>query len=751
MDHEEFREILTAFADKPADIDMGRGDLILEIRDDIIEAKVSIRSGDLWVEEDGARHRASDWIVKRIAQLPLLAERILTYVTDERYFIEPDGRLLEHMEKSPDDAEKSVKEITPGILDLLDRRPAGMSAVLYLTSDAGEGKTTLIQHMARRQATRYKRKETDWLIVPIALGGRPFLRLDDVTIATLVNQLRFPFLYYEAFVRLVRLGAIVPALDGFEEMFVEGQAGDAVSSLGNLMQQLHSQGTVLIAARKAFFEYKDLRAQASLFDSIRGEQVSFARIGLSRWDRAQFIEYAGKHEVDGEVLFEDVAGKLHDESHPLLTRAVLAKRLIEVASDGRDREDLIESIHRDGKHYFEGFVESLVEREAREKWIDRSGEPAGPLLTVQQHMELLTETALEMWLGETAVLPSKMLEAIVELYAESWKMDTHVTNQVRNRITQHALIAVASERPKSLRFDHEEFYHYFLGKAVARMVTEEDAPDIRRAFRIARFPALALDVAARGVPDGGGSRVIDVLDKACTDQPHASFVKENSGDLVIRLIDAGGLHTVEVRRMAFPVDSLKGRTIEDAVFHDCDFLRTDLAGSKICNCSFEDCRFAQINLSEATEISGSRLHRCEVHSVVRSSDETAIYAPHAIEKILEQGGFHLTLPDHPADDDVVQEVQAEERLIVTEQMCRVFLQSTGVNENTFRQRLGSRAPVFFEQVLPRLQAHRVLKEVPYRGAGQQRRYRLDVSLYDVQRWIEKANGNFENFLQHAGT
>ena len=751
MEHEEFREILTAFADKPANIDMGRGELILEIRDDIIEAKVSIRGGDLWVEEDGAKQRASDWIVKRIARLPLLAERVLAYVTDEPYFIEPAGHLLERMEDSPDDTEKSVKEVTPEILELLDQRPAGMSTVLYLTSDAGEGKTTLIEHMARRQAIQYKQKETDWLIVPIALGGRPFLRLEDVTIATLVNQLRFPFLYYDAFVSLVRLGAIIPALDGFEEMFVEGQAGDAVSSLGNLMQQLHSQGTVLIAARKAFFEYKSLRAQAQLFDSIRDEEVNFARIGLSRWDRNRFIEYAGKHEVDGKVLFEDVAGKLDDESHPLLTRAVLAKRLIEVASDGDAREDLIESIHSDGKHYFERFVESIVGREARQKWIDRSGEPARPLLTVQQHLELLTETALEMWVSETAVLRADMFHSIVDLYAESRKMDTHVTNQIRNRITQHALIAVASEKPKAFRFDHEEFYHYFLGKALAHTVTEGNASDIRRAFRIARFPALALEVAARSILGDAGSRVIDTLNNACATEPRTSFVKENSGDLVIRLIDAGNLRAVKIRQMAFTVDSLKGRTIENAAFHDCYFLRTDLAGSRIRNCSFEDCQFEQINPSEATEIFGSRLHDCKTHSVVRPSDETAIYAPPAIEKILEQKGFRLTFSDRQANDDVIQEVQPEERLVVTEQMCRVFFRSTGVNENTFRQRLGSDAPVFFEQVLPCLKTHGVLKEIPYKGAGQQRRYQLDVSLYDVQRWIEKANGNFESFLQHVGT
>ena len=90
------------------------------------------------------------------------------------------------------------------------------------------------------------------------------MRFDDVIIGALVNRLRFPMLYYEAFIELVKMGAVVPALDGFEEMFVEGSAGDAISALGNLVNTLQSSGTVLIAARKAYFEYRSLRGNTAL-------------------------------------------------------------------------------------------------------------------------------------------------------------------------------------------------------------------------------------------------------------------------------------------------------------------------------------------------------------------------------------------------------------------------------------------------------------------------------------------------------
>src|SRR5439155_5933768 len=99
----------------------------------------------------------------------------------------------------------------------------------------------------------YRDKKTDWLLLPITLGGRPFLRFDDVIIGALVNRFRFQVLYYETFVELVRLGVIVPAFDGFEEMFIESGTGEAVSALSNLLGRLRSAGNLLVSARKAYF------------------------------------------------------------------------------------------------------------------------------------------------------------------------------------------------------------------------------------------------------------------------------------------------------------------------------------------------------------------------------------------------------------------------------------------------------------------------------------------------------------------
>lgn len=754
MELDEFRNILTAFADKPANIDIEGRNLLVEIRDELIEGRVSRRAdGGLWVEEDGVTQRAEDWVFKRIARLPILANRILTYIREEPHFIEPAGKKLDRMERSPDDAETNVDAVTASILNLLDEPHPGASTGVYLTCDAGEGKTTLIHHLARQQAQRYKKKETDWLLVPIALGGRPFLRFDDVFIGGLVNRLRFPFLYYDALVWLVRKGAIVPALDGFEEMFVESSAGDAVSALGNLMNLLDSQGTILIAARSAYFEYKDLRTQASLFDSFRGQSVDFVRIHISRWNHDRFVEYTKKRHVPrGAELFTEVADRLHDASHPLLTRPVLVRRLIDVASDHTSRDELIEHIGADGELYFERFVESIIRREAREKWIDRIGEAARPLITERQHCDLLAEIASEMWDSQAAILPSDVFDYLVGLFAEDQHMDPQVTKQIHQRIRQHALIS-ASDRGTTYEFDHEEFYHYFLGRAIARVVERGDIPEIRRIFRTARFPELTADVAKRRLMQDGHSLrgIVGTLNAACSSEPYASFVKENAGIMMVRLIDSFEAEQhVSVARMSFPVNALLTRRISQVKFLDCDFERTELTGSTIEDCVFERCRFEQIDLSNVTSVCRSRLRDCEILAVVRSAGGAAVFVPEAIAVVLKQAGFEVPVFASEIAHKDVDTVEQDWGLVLAERMCRAFFRSTGVNENTFRQRMGSDTGAFFRDVLPALLARGVVEETAYKGSGRQKRYRLGVSLLAVQRSIEQADGSFEKFLQRIG-
>jgi hypothetical protein len=215
MDVSRLKNIITAFADRQSDVNIERGKLLVQIHEEVIEAEISQSSGMVYVTENNVREQAELWIIKRLAHLSQLADRILEYVPEEKFFVHPQARFLDDINLDPKESEIECPNALEGTLEELNKKPAGVTKILYVISDAGEGKTTLIHEMARDQAKRYLRKERDWLLLPVSLGGRPFLRLDDVVIGTLANRFRFQFLYYGALLELIKMGVVVLALDGF--------------------------------------------------------------------------------------------------------------------------------------------------------------------------------------------------------------------------------------------------------------------------------------------------------------------------------------------------------------------------------------------------------------------------------------------------------------------------------------------------------------------------------------------------------
>ena len=295
----------------------------------------------------------------RVAKLPQLADRIIATTTvapdvaARSPFIDPSGMFVPDLADAEEtDSEAFVENAVHTLLTKATDPLPGATSVLYLTSDAGEGKTTVINRTANLQAHKYKARKTASLIVPIPLSGRAFLTFDDAVIAALVNKLRFSYLYFDAFLQLVRMGVIVPAFDGYEEMLVEGSKGEAVSALGNLVQTLESSGTVIVAARKAFFEYISFKTQARLLDAIGDRSASFSRLALLRWSKDQFCEYGRRRNVpDPEEIHAIVAARLGAD-HPILTRAVLVRRLYDVIAGGVDRQQLATLLGSNPHDYF---------------------------------------------------------------------------------------------------------------------------------------------------------------------------------------------------------------------------------------------------------------------------------------------------------------------------------------------------------------------------------------------------------------
>jgi uncharacterized protein YjbI with pentapeptide repeats len=750
MNFAEFKRVLTTFADNPADLDVSKGKLLVQIREEMIEAEVYNSAGTLYVKESDTDVLAHQWLIKRVARLPQLADRVISYTSDEHSFVIPTGQLLDQIEFSPNDQPQYVEDAVKAARKVLDRRPAGTSSILYLTSDAGEGKTTLINQMARTQAYAYKNKETDWLMIPITLGGRPFLRFDDVVIGALVNRFRFQFFYYDAFLELVRLGVLVPAFDGFEEMFIESSTGEALSALGNLLNALESSGSVLISARKAYFEYKNFEAQAKLFDAIKSDSVAFSRLSLNRWNRNQFLTYCNKRGVaDGEQIYRDISERLTAD-HPLLTRAVLVRRLVDVAATLEGRELLLAQLGHAPHDYFYQFVEAILEREAQEKWIDRSGQPAQPLLTVGEHHDLLSFIAQEMWFSSTDILGDDVLELITDLFSEMRGKSANVSRQVKERIKQHALLVSINNNKVFFTFDHEEFRNFFLGEAIGRRLTEGNDSDLRNLLRVGRLPNQSFDSAVQFLRRTGYNltSAITTLQTFSQTDSSTSFTRENCGGLIIRLLDGyDGQNRCSVRKVTFPPDAFRGRRIEGIRFSDCYFQSSTLDDATIRNCNFEQCRFDYLEFDSGARIENVSLASCEISSLTPAGQDVRIFAPETISRAIVNAGFTVTSTSGEA---VVTQPppQVSEEIQILDRALRCFLRSTQINEETIRVRLGVKANLFFDELLPELLRTNVLEEIPYGGQGKQRRFKLNVPMREINDAMAQSNGDYLRFISN---
>ncbi len=77
------------------------------------------------------------------------------------------------------------------------------------------------------------------------------------------------------------------------------------------------------------------------------------------------------------------------------------------------------------------------------------------------------------------------------------------------------------------------------------------------------------------------------------------------------------------------------------------------------------------------------------------------------------------------------------------------MRATHINEEVFRQKLGTRASDFFQLVLPKMLDAQVLCETTYLGAGKQRRFRLGVPMRNIDGAVPATVSSLDDFLKRV--
>ncbi len=760
MDINEFKRVLTAFADVPSDVDVRIGRVVAQIRDEVLDVYIEYskdQEHQLLVVENEERYPARVWLLNRIARLPQLADRLITSTTPtpeaaaRSPFVVPSGRLAPDLSAAGDSFEdRQIDNAVESLLDIANNPLPGATSVFYVTSDAGEGKTTVIGQAARLQAQRFKQKTVASLVVPIPLSGRTFLNFDDAVIAALVNKLRFNYLYFDAFIELVRMGAVVPAFDGYEEMLVEGSKGEAISALGNLVQALDSSGTIFIAARRAFFDYLSFKTQARLLDAIGDRSASFSRLEISRWNKVQFSQYGRLRGVmRPEDIYETVSARLGTD-HPLLTRAVLVRRLFDVAGGCSDQTELAAMLGNNPHDYFYTFVDAIVKREASEKWLARvSGEVMEPLLGINEHHELLAQIAQEMWQSSVNSIRYDVLDVIVDIFTDGRGKSAMINRQIKERIKQHSLLTSETSKGLAVAFDHEDFQNFYLGEALGRLLEKGIRSDLQTFISANLLAAATIEQSIQYLNrcNADMTKTLASLMAINASETGFSFCKENCSALAIRVAECTPSSDEPrwLHSMFFPVDALAGKHLRKMTFERCHFQPTATSKSSLAELEFRNCEFERIEIDPDERIfEDCVFSECKIDSLVLRNGEDYSFDPVQIAEWLEGAGARV---GSSASKPTGTTMEKDGRLKVLERFLRVFLRSTQVDEEVIRLRLGNVASsLFLEEVLPALLAKGVLEEVPWKGRGIQRRYKLVRQMSDVSDALEIAQGSFDRFL-----
>lgn len=403
--------------------------------------------------------------------------------------------------------------------------------------------------------------------------------------------------------------------------------------------------------------------------------------------------------------------------------------------------------------YFFKFVETLVEREAQTKWLDKTGDASHPLLTLQEHHELLASIAREMWQSSANTLRLDVLDVIVDLFAESRGRNPTFARQVRERIRNHSLLATEVGRGGLIEFDHDEFRRFYLGEALGRALIEQrQHADLLSVISPDRLPPDTCDQALihferAGVPRTVGLETVMTVARSAS---ALSFARENCGSIVARLLsgDKSRSAPIEIEAIVFPLDSLLDRALSKVRFVKCQFEATWFGNSAFDQVEFHDCELERISIFAGQSLAGSKFVRCRINALTlfESGVERTLYGPADIYPVLRGGGATI------AQDGAVEDARAigvgDARIELVEKLLRIFLRATQVNEDIVRAKLGKLYAPLLDDVLLALVRSRVLLTVEYRGKGVQHRYKLGVPMQAIQDALVKSNGIFEKFLAH---
>ena len=354
-----------------------------------------------------------------------------------------------------------------------------------------------------------------------------------------------------------------------------------------------------------------------------------------------------------------------------------------------------------------------------------------------------------MWQSSATSLRHDVVDVLVDIFADSHKKSASVVRQIKERLKQHSLLVADSSKGQALAFDHEDFQNFFTGERLGRLLGQGLRPDLQTFLSVNLLPGATVEQSVQFLlrQKLDAMKVAKSLIEINQFEASFSFCKENCGALIMRIVECISDRDAPLvlDSMFFSPEALAGRNLQQLIFQACHFQPTSIAKGSFKNVEFKNCEFERLEVGgEQRELQNCTFTKCIIDSIVLTTRDECSFEPAQIAAWLSMAGAEVISASE------IHERQAtamDERLKVLERFLRVFLRNTQIDEDIIRRRLGSGAAfLFFEEVLPALLDNCLLEEVPWKGRGTQRRFKLKRQMSDVSEALERAHGSFDEFL-----
>lgn len=540
----------------------------------------------------------------------------------------------------------------------------GTTHVLFLAAQGGAGKTKVLERLVLDGARRFVAGQSTFLYLYVNAQGRALAQVDEA-FAVELDLLGSP-MSFSAVAALTRAGALIPVIDGFDELIGAVGYDEAFQSLGRFLDALAGAGQIVAAARSTYYERE---FQARVRVRPRRDLWTLDTVTLIPWKVEQVVSaftlVEEEHRASGHPIDSATSSSIRHRLRNLepglsefLGRPFFAVQAVRALASGeelRGEGDLLQEL-----------TQALLRREVSEKFLDKN---RTSMTTVPLLWSFLREVAAEMWFQQTRALDGPSIDAVISVATDGW---TPIgVDRLRERV-KDLPVFIGAEGGR-VEFAHEYFFALFLAETLQAAVG---------AGGYALENALGRGLLPEGVAGEVTQRTTDVpaalraLNQASSSEAlRSAVVRENAGSLAASMLsDRPNDWKIELQRMVFGNVGLGG---DFALFDclDCLFRHTDLSRLRVKAGNWST---AQLELPVFRQ-GETRLHvtGMQVGANVRGlrllTDEGAedVWEPRRVEATLRDLGAALPKA-------VERRQVSEARVAVVQKLARAFLKSVFV-------------------------------------------------------------------------